>query len=106
MLRLALQKPCIHLGAKGRNINDDIGALVQKGQDKKIQQSLDIVRVVGNNAVHPGQLDIRDDRTTAETLFRLLNLIVDKMISEGRQVEELYASLPENARKAIEDRDS
>ena len=106
MLRLALQKPCIHLGAKGRNINDDIGALVQKGQDKKIQQSLDIVRVVGNNAVNPGQLDIRDDRATAETLFRLLNLIVDKMTSEGRQVEELYASLPENARKAIEDRDS
>ena len=86
MLRLALQKPCTHLGAKGRNINDDIGALVEKGQDKKIQQSLDIVRVVGNNAVHPGQLDIRDDRATAEPLFRLLNLIVDKMISEGRQV--------------------
>jgi hypothetical protein len=106
LLRLALQKPCIHLGAKGRNINDDIGALVEKGQDKKIQQSLDIVRVVGNNAVHPGQLDILDDRATAETLFRLSNSIVDKMISEGRQVEELYASLPENARKAIEDGDS
>jgi hypothetical protein len=39
----------------------DIGELVKAGLPLEIQQSLDIVRVVGNNQVHPGILDVRDD---------------------------------------------
>ncbi|MDU8911428.1 hypothetical protein [Aestuariicoccus sp. MJ-SS9] len=70
-----------------------------------MQQALDAVRVIWNHAVHPGQIDLRDDRATAETLFKLLNLIVDKTISEPKHVAEVYASLPEGAVKAIEKRD-
>lgn len=105
LIRLAIQKLCKHLGQPGNNINDDIGALVKKGLDQRVQQALDFVRVIGNNAVHPGQIDLRDDRATAETLFKLLNLIVDKTISEPKHVAEVYASLPEGVIKAIERRD-
>lgn len=105
LIRLAIQKLCRHLGQPGKNINADIKTLVAGGLDPRVQKALDAVRVIGNSAVHPGQIDLRDDRATAETLFRLLNLIAEKMISEPKHVEEVYDSLPEEARKAIEERD-
>ncbi len=105
LIRLAIQKLCKEFGKSGKNINNDIGALVAEGLDSRVQKALDAVRVIGNNAVHPGQLDLRDDRATAESLFGLLNLIVDKMISEPKRVNEVYDKLPEGKRQAIEKRD-
>jgi uncharacterized protein DUF4145 len=106
LLRLAIQKLCKELGGKGKNIDDDIAGLVRKGLDARVQRALDIVRVIGNEAVHPGQVDLRDDRATAEKLFGLVNLIADKMISEPKAVEALYNDLPESKRHAIERRDA
>lgn len=105
LLRLAIQKLCVELGEAGRNINDDIASLVRKGLDIKIQQALDIVRVVGNNAVHPGQIDLKDDRDIALKLFGLVNLIADVMISQPKHIQELFDSLPGTAKDAIERRD-
>ncbi len=105
LLRLGIQKLCKHLGEPGKNINDDIASLVKKGLPERVQQALDIVRVVGNNAVHPGQIDLKDDAETAGSLFELVNIIVDVMISEPQRIKELYEKLPESARKAVEDRD-
>jgi hypothetical protein len=106
LLRLAIQKLCEQLGEKGENINDDIASLVKKGLDDRVKKSLDVVRVVGNNAVHPGQIDLRDDRATAERLFRLVNLITDIMISQPKLISEMHEALPEGAKKAIEKRDA
>lgn len=105
LLRLGIQKLCQHLGEKGRNIDDDIGSLVRKGLNPLVQQSLDIVRVIGNEAVHPGVLDLKDDRETALRLFDLLNAIAEQMISHPKAVNAMYAKLPEDKRKAIEARD-
>ena len=105
LIRLCIQKLCKHLGQPGKNINDDIKTMVAGGLDPRIQKALDAVRVIGNNAVHPGQIDLRDDRATSESLFRLLNLIAEKMISEPKHIDEIYAALPEEERKAIEKRD-
>ena len=58
LLRLALQKSCIQLGEKGKNINDDIKNLVKKGLSPQVQKSLDILRVTGNNAIHPGEINV------------------------------------------------
>jgi len=104
LLRLAIQKLCKHLGGTGENINKDIAAFVSSGLPKKIQQALDLVRVIGNNAVHPGQINT-DDPETTEKLFVLLNLIAEHMITMPKQVDEMYADIPEKTRKAIERRD-
>ena len=107
LLRLSIQKLCKHLDGKGGKINDDIAFLVENGLPVQVQQALDAIRVIGNNAIHPGQLDLRDDRATAESLFALVNLIADSMIrSQPNRVSEIYGRLPEGALEAIEKRDA
>ncbi len=105
LLRLAIQKLCIALGQPGKNLNDDIGQLVKQGLSIRVQRSLDIVRVVGNNQVHPGTLDVRDDPDMALRLFELVNIIVEDRIAGPKQIDQLYGKLPEAARKQIEERD-
>lgn len=105
LLRLAIQKLCVHLEESGKNLNDDIASLVKKGLHVKVQQALDAVRVIGNNALHPGQIDIKDDQETAAKLFSLVTLIAEHMISQPKHVEEMYKQLPEGQREAIERRD-
>jgi hypothetical protein len=105
LLRLSIQKLMIHLGQEGKNINTDIAALVATGLPTQIQQALDVVRVTGNNAVHPGQLDA-NDVSIAEQLFPLVNVIVEYKISLPARVQEMFDALPQGARAAIQKRDS
>lgn len=105
LLRLALQRLCKHLGEPGKNINDDIGSLVKLGLNPSIQRALDVLRITGNNALHPGELDVRDDRILVGKLFALLNVIVQQMITQPREIEELWGQMPEGAREAVQKRD-
>lgn len=105
LLRLAIQKLCIVLGKPGKNINDDIAALVAEGLDPRVQKALDALRVIGNEAVHPGLIDLKDDRDTAEGLFKLFNLIVDKIISEPKHIDAIYDLIPKEKLEGINNRD-
>ena len=105
LLRLAVQKLLPHLGEKGDNINTSIGNLVAKGLDTKVQKALDVVRVIGNNAVHPGQIDMKDDKATAMNLFSLVNIIVQATISTQKQIDAMYDELPAGALAQIAKRD-
>lgn len=106
ILRLAVQHLCKELGEKGKNINDDIGSLVSKGLPERIQKALDIVRIVGNNVVHPGVMSEEDTKEYAQKMFKLLNIIVDDRIVQPREIDTLFDELPEGPKKAIERRDS
>ena len=106
LLRLALQLLLKQLGKSGNNINNDIKELVADGLSPKIQQALDLLRVVGNNAVHPGQIDLEDGRDIALKLFHVLNFITDEMISKPRELDLLYSDVvPEETKKHIKERD-
>lgn len=105
LLRLAVQKLCQHLGEPGKNINTDIASLVAKGLPPGVQKALDSVRVIGNEAVHPGSIDLRDDRDTATKLFRLVNFIAAKMITEPKEIADLYNGLPADKLASIAKRD-
>jgi hypothetical protein len=105
LLRLCIQKLCVQLGEKGKDLNTDIGNLVKKGLSIQIQQALDIVRVIGNNAVHPGQIDLKDDQATATTLFQLVNRIADDRITQPKLTQELFDSLPQSNKDQIQKRD-
>ena len=106
LLRLCIQKLCKELGQPGKNINDDIAALVKEGLPAKIQKALDVVRVVGNNAVHPGVMSQDDHAERAASLFNLVNLIVQQMITQPKEIETLFEALPAGQLRAIEKRDA
>ncbi|MEC6413529.1 MULTISPECIES: DUF4145 domain-containing protein [Achromobacter] len=94
LLRLCVQKICKELGQPGKDINVDIGALVKQGLPARVQQALDTVRVIGNEAVHPGTMSSDDHAERVDALFKLVNMIVDQMIAQPKEVASLFASLP------------
>lgn len=104
LLRLSIQLLCKELGEPGKNINNDIGNLVKKGLPEIVQQSLDIVRVTANDAVHPGQIDT-DNHNVVEQLFELINVIVEYMIALPKKVSGIYNALPTDKKQGISNRD-
>ena len=107
LLRLALQKLLKQMGKGGKDINNDIKELVSSGLSPKIQQALDILRVVGNHAVHPGQIDLDDNSEIALKLFQILNFIADEMITKPKELEKLYNDvIPEDTKEHIKLRDN
>lgn len=106
ILRLCLQKLCKALGQKGENINADIGSLVEKGLAAEVQEALDTLRIAGNSAVHPGELDLRDTPETVVALMGLLNFVVEAMITEPNKRKALFSKMPKGAKDAIAKRDS
>ncbi|OCX74444.1 hypothetical protein A6M27_09810 [Acidithiobacillus thiooxidans] len=94
LLRLAVQKLMPMLGQSGDNINSDIKALVSQGLPVQVQQALDYCRVIGNNAVHPGKINLSDTPDMAKNLFDMLNFIVDDLITRPKHIQLLYEQLP------------
>ena len=89
----------------GRNLNDDIAAIVRAGANPVIQRALDIVRITGNAAVHPGEIDLTEDVGTAARLCMLINLIAENLLTAPRQIDDMFNTLPQAQRDAISRRD-
>ncbi len=107
LLRLALQKLLWQIGETERNIDKNIKNLVEKGLNPKIQKALDFVRVVGNEAVHPGEINLDDNKEIAISLFKILNLIANDMITIAKEMDELYEDIiPEERKQQISIRDA
>ena len=105
LLRLCVEKICDSLGATGGSLNEKIGKLVERGMNIRIQKALDAVRVIGGQAVHPLEMDLKDDETTANSLFGIVNLIVDWAYTESKKIDSLYSKLPDDKKVAVEKRD-
>lgn len=105
LLRLCVEMMTIELEANGKTLDDKISDLVKRGLNQSVHRALDAVRVIGNEAVHPSQMDLNDNPKTAEALFKLVNVITEKMISEQKHVDEIYGLLPPEKLAALERRD-
>ncbi|SFR30372.1 DUF4145 domain-containing protein [Halorubrum sodomense] len=107
LLRLAIEKLVAHLGAEGGSLHQQIGDLVERGEiSSNVQKALDSVRVIGNESVHPGVMDMEDDRETVTVLFKLINIIVEETIAREKMIDDMYSHLPENKKEGIDSRDS
>lgn len=105
LARLAIEILVNDIEKEGNNLNQKIGNLVNKGLSEQIQKALDSVRIIGNNAVHPGEIIIDDNFELAKSLLMLVNIIVEELISRPKKINEIYNMLPQTAHKAIEKRD-
>jgi len=106
LLRLALQMLLKQIGKEGKDINNDIKELVESGLSPKIQKALYLLRVVGNNAVHPGQINLDDNSEVALKLFKILNVIADEIITKPKEIDTLYNDvLPTETKGHIAKRD-
>lgn len=76
-----------------------------KGLNPLVQKALDALRITGNNAVHPGEINLLEEPDRVLKLFDLINFIADKMITEPKEIENFYDKLPSGALEAVEKRD-
>lgn len=101
LLRLALQELIKYLkenvqiynGLNNRNINEDIKEIINIGnfyQDQKemLEEAMNSVRLIGNRASHPSELDINDNPEIANILFEMINFIVGEIITKPKEREE------------------
>lgn len=111
LLRLATEVLCnCLLGLPvddGSKLTNKIGKLVkEKALPVVVQQALDSLRVIGNNAVHPGQIDFAEASDTASRLFTLLNVIVEQVITQPRLISGTYDKhLTEGEKQHVKKRD-
>lgn len=99
LLRLALQKIMIHLG-EGKNLNKAIESLIDKDKiNENLQKALDCIRVVGNNAVHPNEINIENNGKIARALFYIINFIAEKILTDKKRIDRIYSLLPEAAKR-------
>lgn len=104
LLRLALEVLLNDLYPEAGDLNTKIGAAVAAGLPRQVQQTMDVMRFNGNQSVHEFRSD--DTPETATTLFNLLNIVVEQLISQPKQLEQLYSGLPEGVRKQVDRRDT
>jgi hypothetical protein len=109
LLRVAVDILLRHVvpDAGGKTLTDVVGLAVKQGLNPAVRAALDSLRVIGNDAVHPERLvlDEQDPSVKVTTLCKLLNLVVEQLISVPRLAAEMFESLPDGVRKSIERRD-
>lgn len=104
LLRLAADALASDLAPAASTLDAKIGEIHRSGLlPDHVVGALDVVRVTGNNAVHPGEIDA-DDPSVVAALFGLLNQIVEYAVSLPAQTNALVESLPPGARAAIDKR--
>lgn len=106
LLRLAVEMLCDHLGATGERFTDKIHWLVKSGcLTEGIQESLDTVRLLGNEAVHPGQILLLENSQTVTMLFSIVNEIAEAVLPQPKTASQIYPKFSDGKLDYIRKRD-
>jgi hypothetical protein len=106
LLRVCVEQLTKELGEIEGKLNTRIANLVKKGLSPEIQKALDVVRVTGNGELHVGQIEMNDNPEIAKSLFNIVNIIVQRMISDKNQIDDMYKQLPQEKLDGIANRDN
>lgn len=99
------------IGENKKTLNENIGILVKENKIQvTTQQSLDYLRVIGDYYLHPGVIQMEDieenDYQHVISLFELVNLITDELITRRNKSNEIFGRIPRRQKEQIEERDS
>lgn len=105
LLRLCVEKIAVDLVEGKGDLNSKIAKMVRDGLSKDICDDMDMTRLIGGQAAHRLEMDLRDDHKTATALFRIVNYISDWAYTQKRVRKEIRASIPDSKKAAIKKRD-
>jgi len=95
LLRLALERLCKEQGQKNKKLQENIENMMQTGKlDETLWQACEVVRVIGNEAAHPGEINFEDDHEIVRQLFGLINIIANETITRKKAIKALHEGLP------------
>lgn len=106
LLRLCLQVLLTEAKIEGKTIDLQIQNLIKSGEDPMNVLCMDICRILGNECVHPGIINLNEEGDIATLFFEFINMTTTRLFTAKRQVQEVYQKLPEGARKALEARNA
>ncbi|MXW47635.1 MAG: DUF4145 domain-containing protein, partial [Gammaproteobacteria bacterium] len=92
LLRVSIELLCKQLGQKG-SLKDCIDELKKKGLSSRIIDALEVCRLIGNQAVHPGKIDLEEEPDKVKFLFSLVNDIAEELVTKPRKIAENYGDL-------------
>ena len=81
-------------GKEVKNLSQAVQEMALPGH---LHKSMDLVRIVGNRAVHGGDIQPHEDPEVIVLLFEIVNQLVVHLISHPKRIEEMSAKL--NAKK-------
>lgn len=107
LLRLAIQTICNDMNVKGNSLAQQIDYLVENCRLRpQIHQALHAVRIVGNDQVHPGMIDLQDNQLIMLGLFKMVNMIVEDIFTKPGETKDFLDGLPEKHKEKIRKRTS
>ena len=94
LLRTALEVLCNHLNLGDKR--DGLSKRLAESKDKigdDMWNAMDVVRVLGNEAAHAGEINVNEKPETVRGLFVLINHIVQVLITHPKSVQNAIADI-------------
>ena len=98
LLRIALEEILNLQEIPSGKLYKRIELLEKKGLNPRIIKRFTLLRKYGNEGCHIGQIDLsnEDGKEVVDSLFYLLNKIVDEVITDKKKLDDLDAKLNKN----------
>lgn len=102
LLRLTLEGLLADQFPNAKDLNKAIGEASKSGLTSEVTDAMDVLRFSGNEAVH--EIRNEDNEGTVTSLYGVVALSVDQLISQKRRIRDMFERMPDTVRKAIQDR--
>ena len=87
-----------------KNFATDIKKFVGEEHVSLLQQCLDKVREVGNDAAYELKIEFKNDREIPEKLFELVSIIVHELITKKKTIDQVISRHKDVRQKKLEKR--
>lgn len=98
LFRLCLEKLLDELGIKQGNLHHRLKMLQELDINHRALQAADLIRCLGNKAMHGGEIDFDESPDAPVLLAQLINYVALNFLTLPAQIEKLHKAIPEDKR--------